>query len=258
MAIKLDFNKAYDRVEWEFLRAVLVKIKMGFNSKWIQWVMESVSSVSFGICVNGEVKAKVKPGRGLRQGDPLSPYLFLLVKEVLSNLLNRVVHVGSLSGFQFNHHCPNLSHIFFANDALLFSKAELNECKVVLDILKIYGEASGQAVNLDKSGVFFSSNLNPIDKHLICSFLDIPPLKDDAKYLGLPSLWGRSKADSLSFLVEKTLKKLQGWKQKNMSQGGKEILIKDVAQAIPSYAMACFLFPNKVVDKLNSVIRNFW
>lgn len=85
MAIKLDFNKANDRVEWDFLQAVLEK--MGFNRVWIQWVMQCVTTVSFGVSVKGEVKAKVSPKRGLRQGDPLSPCLFLLVKDVLSNLL---------------------------------------------------------------------------------------------------------------------------------------------------------------------------
>lgn len=154
--------------------------------------------------------------------------------------------------------CPSLSHIFFADDALLFAKAELPECQSLMKILDTNGNASGQTMNLDKSGIFFSSNLNTIDKQLICSFLNIPPLKDDAKYLGLPSLWGRSKAEELSFLVEKTLKKMQGWKQRIISHSGKEVMIKDVAQAIPTYAMACFWFPQKIVDKLNSLIRHFW
>ncbi|XP_058195012.1 uncharacterized protein LOC131311532 [Rhododendron vialii] len=256
MAVKLDFNKAYDRVEWDFLQAILEK--MGFNRVWIQWVMQCVTTMSFGVSVNGEVKAKVSPRRGLRQGDPLSPYLFLLVKDVLSNLLTQAVQSRNLLGVHLGQQCPSLSHIFFADDALLFAKAELPECQSLMKILDTYGKASGQSVNLNKSGIFFSSNLNPIDKQLICSFLNIPPLKDDAKYLGLPSLWGRSKAEELSFLVEKTLKKLQGWKQRIISHSGKEVMIKDVAQAIPTYAMACFWFPQKTVNKLNSLIRNYW
>lgn len=83
-------------------------------------------------------------------------------------------------------------------------------------------------------------------------------LKSDAKYLGLPSLWGRSKSEALLFLIEKTLKKLQGWKSKTISQSGREVLIKDVAQAIPAYAMACFLLPNQILDKLDNIVRNFW
>lgn len=238
MALKLDFNKAYDRVEWDFLEALLRKL--GFHEKWINWVMQCVSTVKFAVCVNGETRAHVIPTRGLRQGDPLSPYLFLLVKDVLSNMLNRAIVSGQLSGIRINRHCPTLSHIFFADDALLFAKAELGECRKLKEILE-YGLASGQSINLDKSGVMFSTNVQPIEKHLILSFLNIPQVKSDAKYLGLPSFWGRSRFEAYTFLVEKALKKMQGWKNKLVSQAGKETLIKDVVQAGPTYAMACFL-----------------
>ncbi|KAF7135399.1 hypothetical protein RHSIM_Rhsim08G0131400 [Rhododendron simsii] len=89
MAIKLDFNKAYDRVEWDFLRALMEK--MGFAAKWIQWALECISTVDFVVQANGEARANVSPQRGLRQGDPLSPYLFLLVKDVLSRLIQKEI-----------------------------------------------------------------------------------------------------------------------------------------------------------------------
>lgn len=152
MAIKLDFNKAYDRVEWDFLRALM--LKMGFANKWVQWIMESVTSVEFTVYANGEARAKVSPQRGLRQGDPLSPYLFLLVKDVLSKLIHREVNGGNLAGLHINRNCPTLSHIFFADDAMLFLKAELKGCRVIMDVLEEYGTASGQMINYEKSGVF--------------------------------------------------------------------------------------------------------
>lgn len=99
MAVKLDFNKAYDRVEWDFLEAILRK--MGFNEKWINWVMECVSTVSFSVVVNGAKRTCFKPSRGLRQGDPLSPYLFLLVIEVLSKLLHRGLREHHFLGSRF-------------------------------------------------------------------------------------------------------------------------------------------------------------
>lgn len=256
MAIKLDFSKAYDRVEWDFLEALL--LKLGFHSKWVNWIMECVSTVKFAICANGESRAKVVPGRGLRQGDPLSPYLFLFVKDVLSKSIEQEVSQGHLGGIRFNRHCPTLSHIFFADDALLFAKAELRECDRIKHILKTYGTASGQVINLEKSGMYFSSNMCATDKQLICDFMGIDLLRGDAKYLGLPSLWGRTKAEAYSFLVEKSLKKMQGWKLRQLNQAGKETMIKSVVQTIPMYAMACFLLPKSICDKLDTLSRNFW
>ncbi|KAF7115523.1 hypothetical protein RHSIM_RhsimUnG0053200 [Rhododendron simsii] len=166
MAIKLDFNKAYDRVEWDFLEAIMNQ--MGFDKRWVKWVMECVSTVQFDVCTNGESRAKVYPQRGLRQGDPLSPYLFLLVKDVLSGLIQKELDQGNLSGLRINRLCPVLSHIFFADDALLFAKAELRECNTLKTILHQYGAASGQSINLDKSSIVFSSNMCSMDKQLIC------------------------------------------------------------------------------------------
>lgn len=83
-------------------------------------------------------------------------------------------------------------------------------------------------------------------------------MKGDSKYLGLPSFWGRSKAEAYTFLVEKAMGKMQGWKNKLISLGGKETLIKSVVQGIPTYAMACFLLPKTLCDKLNALTSNFW
>lgn len=256
MALKLDFNKAYDRVEWDFLEEVLRK--MGFEENWIRWTMECITTVNFDIFVNGEARSKVSPGRGLRQGDPLSPYLFVLVKDVLSKLMQQGIADSQREGMIINKHCPVLSHIFFADDAILFLKAELKNCRAVKSILDLYGLASGQLINFNKSSISFSANMCATEKQLICDFLNVKHSRGDSKYLGLPSFWGRSKAEAYAFIVEKALKKMQGWKAKCLSLGGKETLIKSVVQGIPTYAMAYFLLPKSICDKLNALSRNFW
>lgn len=125
MAVKLDFNKAYNRVEWNFLDALMRKLS--FDDRWVKWVMKCVAYVDFTMYANGEARTKVFPKRGLRQGDPLSPYLFLLVKDVHSKLIKLEIDSGRLVGMRINRNCPILLHIFFADDAILFSKAELND-----------------------------------------------------------------------------------------------------------------------------------
>ncbi|KAF7148485.1 hypothetical protein RHSIM_Rhsim03G0157700 [Rhododendron simsii] len=97
LALKLDFNKAYDRVEWDFLEAFL--LKMGFHSRRVQWVMQCISTVNFFVVVNGEARVQINLERGLRQGDPRSPYLFVLVKDVLSNLISSAREANSISGW---------------------------------------------------------------------------------------------------------------------------------------------------------------
>lgn len=94
MAVKTDMSKAYDRIEWCFLQNVLCRL--GFHQKWVQWIMECVKTVSYSFLINGGAKGRVLPSRGLRQGDPLSPYLFILCSEVLSRLCRRAQEDGSL------------------------------------------------------------------------------------------------------------------------------------------------------------------
>lgn len=95
LGLKLDMNKAYDRVEWDFLEEAL--LRFGFNHGWVRLVMACVSTVSFSIVLNGNAGNFFKPNRGLRQGDPLSPYLFLIICEVLSLRLTRAIYEGDLT-----------------------------------------------------------------------------------------------------------------------------------------------------------------
>ncbi|KAM1143260.1 hypothetical protein ACFX1X_032552 [Malus domestica] len=121
MGIKLDMNKAYDRVEWDFLEAVMVHL--GFQRGWIDMVMRCVKTVEFSILINGRPRKAFKPTRGLRQGDPLSPYLFLIISEVLSLIIRKAVQQGYLDGIRISASGPVLSHLLFANDTLVFLMA---------------------------------------------------------------------------------------------------------------------------------------
>lgn len=111
VAIKLDLNKAYDRVCWDFLFKVMER--MGFDSRWIGWVKQCVCSVKYSFVMNGRQVSTITPGRGLRQGDPLSPYLFLLVADVFSKLMTKAIKNKSILGMKMKKWCPMISHLLF-------------------------------------------------------------------------------------------------------------------------------------------------
>ncbi|KAM2244521.1 hypothetical protein ACFXTI_005579 [Malus domestica] len=256
MGIKLDMEKAYDRVEWDFLDAVMEK--MGFHSRWRKLVMGCVTSVSFSILLNGQPGCKFAPSRGLRQGDPLSPYLFLFVSDVFSRMIHGVVNRQVLAGVKMNVQSPVISHIFFADDSLLFLKANRQNCCSLVQLIDEYCAASGQAVNFQKSVVFFSSN-TPLElSKELGHILHMKVAADLGTYLGVPALWGRSKRQGLAFIKGRVLKKINGWTFNTLSLAGKEVLIKAVVQAIPAYPMSVFKFPKAVCHDLDSLIAEFW
>ncbi|KAL5806794.1 hypothetical protein ACOSQ4_029527 [Xanthoceras sorbifolium] len=139
-ALKLDMSKAYDRVEWAFLECMM--LRLGFSVNWVDLILRCVSSVSYSFLVNGEVFGKVCPSRGLRQGDPLSPYLFIICSEGLSGLISAAESDGRLVGLRCGRSGPRISHLFFADDSLLFFRASSVDCSTVGSILNIYSRAS--------------------------------------------------------------------------------------------------------------------
>ncbi|XP_071912962.1 uncharacterized protein [Coffea arabica] len=256
MAIKIDMAKAYDRVEWNFLAKVM--LRMGFCPKWIQWVMQCVSSVTYAINFNGEKRGFIRPTRGLRQGDPLSPYLFLICAESFSSLLKQSVVQGKLTGIRIAREAPRLSHLFFADDALIFCKATAMEAGQLRRILEVYREASGQLINMEKSSLFFSRNV--VHRYKAGVLRELQGMKEaqQSRYLGLPLVIGRSKRQTFDFVKQKTLGRLEGWKEKLLSQAGKEVLLKSVIMALPIYVMSCCILPKDLCRQISSGMAKFW
>ena len=129
---------------------------MGFCSRWIDLIMECVRTVSYSILVNSDPKGLINPTRGIRQDDPLSPFLFLLRTEGLHGLIKKAARAKEINDFSICKKGPKLTHLFFADDNLLFCKANSQECGNVLKILEEYEEVSGEKINKDKTSLFFS------------------------------------------------------------------------------------------------------
>ena len=171
MAHKLDMSKAYDRVEWPFLKCVMRK--MGFDERWITLVMLCVSTVSYSILINGAPKGFIKPTRGIRKGDPQSPFLFLLCTEWLHWLITQSTLRGDIHGFSLSKRSPSLTHLLFVDDSLLFCKSNVEECQKNLEILHIYERSSGQQINKAKTTIFFSKSTREEEKLLIKDTLGV-------------------------------------------------------------------------------------
>lgn len=133
--------------------------KTGFANKWTSLIMRCVSSVSYAVVVNGVPGTSFSPTRGLRQGGPLSPYLFILCSEALSSLIRKAKAEGSIQGIRVKRHALCISPISFADGSLLFFRASLRDADHFLRILRLYEDASGQKINFEKSEFSSSRNL---------------------------------------------------------------------------------------------------
>jgi hypothetical protein len=255
-SVKLDMSKAYDRVEWVFLEKMMRK--MGFHDKWIQLLMKCYSTVKYKFKINGVLTEEVIPERGLRQGDPISPYLFLICAEAFSSMLNKADQEGKLEGIRICKKSPSFNHLLFADDSLILLKVTEESAHHLQNTLKLYEESSGQTINVDKSSIVFTKNTKVSDKKKMMDTLKITSEGRNSKYLGLPAFVGKSKKRTFNYIKEKIWSRLQGWKEKLLSKAGKEILIKACAQAIPIYAMTCFDITKSLCEEINSVISRFW
>ncbi|GMI85899.1 hypothetical protein HRI_002259200 [Hibiscus trionum] len=254
-ALKLDMNKAYDRVEWVFIEGML--LKMGFDDQWVSRILQCISTVSYSVVINGEVGPVFFPTRGLRQEDPLSPYLFLICSEGLSSLLRNAATYGSLRGIRINRYAPRITHLLFADDSLLFGDATAKGARRIKSILDSYARSSGQLINFDKSGIFFGSNVVEENKEDVCRVLGVSMTTNPEKYLGLPTFVGRDKKKAFADLRGRFLKCSKNWNSCKLSQGGKSIFIRSVLQALPLFAMCCFLFPKSICQELESIMARF-
>lgn len=167
MAVKIDLSKAYDRIEWKFVEAIMRK--MGFNDRWVSLLVHCLTSVRYKVLQGGSEIGPIVPSRGIRQGDPISPYLFIICHEGFTALINDYMRRGWLHGCRVANGAPTISHMLFADDSYLYCKATVGEAERVCQLLQTFEASSGQQVNRHKSSIFFSMNTTEETKVAVCA-----------------------------------------------------------------------------------------
>ncbi|CAN0907022.1 LINE-1 retrotransposable element ORF2 protein [Linum grandiflorum] len=256
MMLKMDMKKAYDLVDWDCLDTILCRL--GFFETWCSWIRACVRTVSFSVLLNGSPTDVFHPPRGIRQGDPISPFLFIILTNTLSHLIQKGMEGGSLKGLRLNARCPTLTHVLFADDTILFGEASVAEARNIISTMEQYGRLTGQEINFHKSRVTFSRNTPLALQNIVRTELGFLPDQDFGKYLGIPSDWGKCKKDMAAGILSRMENMGQSWKSLTLSHAGKETLLKAVIQAIPTYMMSCFLLPKKVTKRMNALVRAFF
>lgn len=255
MAIKIDFEKAYDRLKWSFIRDTLNELN--FPMLMNEVIMECVSSPTMRILRNGKKTDSFTPTRGIRQGDPLSPYLFVLCMERLNQVIEEAVIGGRWKPIYASRGGPLLSNLFFADDIMLFAEASTDQATVIMDCLQCFCNASGQKVSLQKSSVYFSNNVTLETKQSVCNILKMDATEDLGRYLGMPTLMSRVTLDTFRHLCEKVDRKMSGWKTKFLSLAGRITLAKSTMSALATYSIQTTKIPRTIcdnIDKKNSKI----
>lgn len=205
-ALKVDIQKAYDSVNWRFLEACL--LHFDFPKKMIRWIMKCITSTSIMLNINGDMQGYFKGKKGLRQGDPISPYLFTLVMEVLNLIVKR--RIRGDDRFKYHWKCEGLSlvQLCFADDLLLFCNGDLDSVKVLKESLDEFGSVSGLIPNVRKSLVIFDNVQNEV-KSSIIQLLGFQIGAFPITYLGVPLLSKRLYIEDCKVLVDKVKKKVQ-------------------------------------------------
>lgn len=221
-------------------------------------ILNCIKSAKLSVIWNGDRLDGFIPARGLRQGDPLSPYLFVLCMEVLSHKIKTAITSKLWKPCTLSRGGPTLSHLFFADDLLLFGTASSHQAAMMKEIMEAFCRDSGQKMNLSKSKIWVSPNLPLSVGRLFLQKFGVPVTRDLGNYLGVPLLSGAPTSKHFHYLVERTEKRLSGWTGKLLSRASRLVLLKSITTTLPHYVMQVCKLPQKTIDNLERVNRNFF
>ncbi|GJT88088.1 RNA-directed DNA polymerase, eukaryota [Tanacetum coccineum] len=254
LIFKVDFEKAYDSVRWDFLDDVLRKF--GFGDKWCKWIQCCLHSSRGSIIINGSPTDEFKFGKGLKQGDPLSPFLFILIMETLHLSFQRVVDAGMFHGIKLGG-TLNLSHMFYADDAVFVGEWSDNNIATLVHVLDCFHKVSGLKINMNKSKLMGThvdhDKVTRAANKLGCQILKAPFLYHGS-YVG----GNMHRLKSWDDIIGRVRRRLSNWKMKMLSIGGRLTLVKSVLGSMPIFHMSLFKVPSGILRSLESIRSKFF
>lgn len=251
--LKNDIRKAFDTVTWDFVLKILEA--QGFPPLFRAWIQECISTPWFSVAVNGELAGFFSGKKGLRQGDSISPYLFIMVMEVLSKLLEKA---AGNDNFRLHPNCedPRLTHLLFADDLLVFSDGSRHSLSGITSVLADFKEMSGLEMNAAKSDLFFGG-YSEIEVAVLSGLAGIKVGTFPTRYLGLPLNPSRINMATLQPFLEKITSKLHCWTVKTLSYAGKIRLIASEIYGMVNIWSSVFNLPQSFYEKVDSICSAF-
>ncbi|KAM0839424.1 hypothetical protein ACQ4PT_060322 [Festuca glaucescens] len=252
LLLKLDLHKAFDSISWEFLLEVLEA--KGFGQRWRDWIACLLLTATTKITVNGELTANIMHRRGLRQGDPLSPLLFVIATDILAEIFAMADRVGALTMNTLLNPKNRIS--LYADDVVIFTNLELAELNSVKLLLQSFGEASGLFTNFSKSSILpihcQGMDLTALSATLQCRTQDFP-----CTYLGLPLSDKKLRKGDLQPALDKLAGKVKGWNKGSFSIDARLLLVKHVLSAMNIYQLLVLDPPVWLIKAIDKLRRGF-
>ncbi|CAJ2651715.1 unnamed protein product [Trifolium pratense] len=253
MLFKVDFERAYDTVSWGFLERMM--IKMGFSEGWLNWMRACIFQSSMSVLVNGSPTEDFIIGRGLRQGDPLSPFLFLIVAEGLAGMMKKAVSIGKFKGFKVNANL-HFELLQFADDTIIMGEDSWENIWAIKSLLRGFELVSGLKINFEKSKLY-GVNVDSCFLKAGAAFLSCNTAATPFKFLGIPVGANPRRRETWNPVLEAMTKRLNSWNSRNLSFGGRLTLINSVLASIPLYFFSFFKAPICVLKSIERIQRNF-
>ena len=252
LLLKMDISKAFDSVSWEYIFELLEA--RGFPQRWRDWLALIFTSSTSSVLLNRVPGQSITHKRGLRQGDPLSPYLFILAIDILVKIFELATNDGRLTALRGRHAKLRLS--LYADDAVVFINSIKQDVDMVIRIMQRFGDATGLHINLEKSSVApircQDVNLDDILASFSGQRVGFP-----LTYLGIPITIGRLRLVHLQSIKDKALTKLSGWQCRLLNPGGRRVLVRSVLSSLPVYMLTVLKPPKAFVKDFDRVRRRF-